>query len=69
MQIKCTTTFLDGVDRYEAGDTRTVPEDKGAYFVANGWAAPVGEEPRASFEGATSLDVHNATHNAGDSNG
>lgn len=69
MRITCTTAFLDGPDRFEAGDTRTVPDDRGAYFVANGWAAPVGDAPHEPFAGAVSLDVHNATHATGDSNG
>lgn len=69
MRITCTTTFLDGVDRYEAGDVRTVPDDRGAYFVANGWAAPAGEEPREPFTGAVTLDVQNSTTATGDSNG
>ena len=36
MKIECLTTFLDGKDRYESGDVRTVDDEKVAQFVANG---------------------------------
>ena len=29
MKIEATTTFLDGVDRFEVGDIRTVDNDRG----------------------------------------
>lgn len=39
MKIKCLTTFLDGRDRFEAGDVRQVDDDRAARFIAAGWAA------------------------------
>lgn len=49
MKITCLTTFIDGRDRFEKDDVRTVDDERGAYFVANGWAtsgaAPVVVEP------------------------
>jgi hypothetical protein len=59
MRIECTTTFLHGADRFEAGDVRTVPDDMGAYFVAQGWAK--GGEP---FVGDVALDVHDSVLNS-----
>jgi hypothetical protein len=41
MKIECTTTFLDGADRFEAGDIRTVDDERGARLVANGWATDI----------------------------
>lgn len=38
MRIKCLTTFLDGKDRFEKDDQRTVDDERGARFCANGWA-------------------------------
>jgi hypothetical protein len=56
MKIICDTTFLDGVDRFEAGDARTVDDQRGAYFVANGWAHPAGAEPAAEPAAAAAAD-------------
>lgn len=39
MKIKCLTTFLDGRDRFEAGDVRQVDDDRAARFIGAGWAA------------------------------
>lgn len=44
MKIHCLTTFLDGVDRFEQGDQRTVDDERGARLVANGWATDVSGE-------------------------
>lgn len=38
MRIKVLTTFLDGKDRFEKDDERTVENERGARFVAAGWA-------------------------------
>lgn len=38
MKIKCLMTFLDGAERFEKDDSRTVEDSRGARFVANGWA-------------------------------
>ena len=64
MRIECITTFLHGADRFEAGDMRTVPDDLGAYFVAQGWAK--GGEP---VIGDVVLDVQDGIHDVKDSNG
>jgi hypothetical protein len=56
MKIKCLTTFLDGKDRFEADDIRTVDDERGARFCANGWAedlsgaVPTGGADKATFE-------------------
>lgn len=72
MKIQCTTTFLDGMRRFEAGDVVTVEDARGAYFVANGWAVVVrgaGAEAAAPSGGAVALDIHGAASGTGDSNG
>lgn len=38
MRIKALTTFLDGRNRFEKDDLRTVSDEDGARYVANGWA-------------------------------
>lgn len=70
MRIKVLGTFLDGRDRYEAGDERTVDERVGALSVRNGWAIEVGAPVLDVPEPApVTLDIHGAAHAAGDSNG
>lgn len=69
MKIEVTTTFLEGRDRFEAGDIRTVPDEDGARFVASGWAAPLGGEPGPAAVGEVSLDIHKGVIGTGDSNG
>jgi hypothetical protein len=65
MRIKCLTTFLDGAERYEADDIRSVPDDRGAYFVANGWAEDLSGD---TTTGDTTLAVDSTTVTTGDSN-
>lgn len=65
MKIICDTTFLDGVDRFEAGDARTVDDQRGAYFVRNGWAHQAGTEPTAAAVADVTLAVQNATLSQG----
>lgn len=61
MKIICDTTFLDGKDRFENGDQRTVDDVRGAYFIANGWAHQVGSEPApATPSGDVTLNVQSA---------
>ncbi len=62
MKIKALTTFLDGRDRFEKGDIRTVDDEAGARFVANGWVANMGCN-------STDLDIQNGQLGMGDSNG
>lgn len=42
MKITCLTTFLDGAERFEKDDVRTVEDERGAYFVDQGWASADG---------------------------
>ena len=63
MRIACTTTFLHGRDRFEAGDVRSVSGDDARLFIGNGWAAEVGigvAEPAPA--GDTTLTINNARH-------
>lgn len=71
MKIKCLTTFLDGADRFEKGDERTVSPERGAQFVANGWASDLScSQPTGSAAaGAEDLIIHNSTHVSGDNHG
>jgi hypothetical protein len=62
MRIECTTAFLDGRERFEAGDIFTVDDTRGAYFVQNKWAKEVGAaDPLPSTAGETDLVIQNAT--------
>lgn len=66
MRIQCLTTFLDGRDRYEQGDVRTVPDEAGARFVAAGWAVADGDvPPPAAAAAPTELSIDNAKHDQG----
>jgi len=69
MKIICDTTFLDGKDRFENGDQRTVDDVRGAYFIANGWAHEVGGTASDLFSGEVNLDVHNAVNGLKDNHG
>lgn len=66
MRIVCDTTFLDGRDRFEKGDQRTVDDERGARFVANGWAHEEGQGPATSAGiTTTDLSVNNSKHAQG----
>ena len=71
MKIEWLTTFLDGKDRYEIGDVRTVEDEKGAQFVANGWAKDVADRVATGSEssGVVNLAVDSSVIGLGDSNG
>lgn len=62
MKIQVLSTFLDGTDRFEKDDGRTVDDDRGSRFVANGWAIDVdGRVATGSEQTAeTTLDIKNA---------
>lgn len=62
MRIHCTTTFLHGRDRFEAGDTRTVSDEDASYFIGNGWATEICGEAAAPAAGDVTLDIKNATN-------
>lgn len=71
MKIKCTTTFLDGKEKFHQDDVRTVSDDDGARFVANGWADDVDGRVATGggANGETTLAVKNSVIGLGDSNG
>lgn len=60
-RIHCLTTFLDDRDRFEAGETRIVEDDRAARFIAAGWASADGTSVIA-HDGSQTLDVHSVTH-------
>ena len=63
MRIECTTTFLDGRERFEKGDIFTVPDAVAGYFIKNGWAKEVGAlDPREVPAEPVTLDVHGMSH-------
>ena len=71
MKIECLTTVLDGKYRFESGDVRTVEDEKGAQFVANGWAKDVADRVATGSEssGVVNLAVDSSVIGLGDSNG
>lgn len=60
MQIKCLTTFLDGRDRFEQGDTRAVSDEQADRFIAAGWASSLDGQAVQPAAGATDLVIHKA---------
>ena len=63
MRIECTTTFLDGRERFEKGDIFTVDDDTAAYFIKSGWAKEVGApDAQAAPIDPTTLDVQPMSH-------
>ena len=69
MRIECKTTFLDGAERFEVGDIRTVDDARGHRFMAHGWAAEIGQPAAQLSSEPATLDIHNAASGLGDSNG
>ena len=69
MRIECKTTFLDGAERFEAGDIRTVDDGRGQRFLAHGWASEIGQPAAPQGTDPVSLDINNAHVGVGDSNG
>jgi hypothetical protein len=72
MKIKCLTVFLDGADRFEQDDVRTVSDERGAYFVEQGWAEntdPNAEPVQATESVEVSLDVKSTNNKLGDNHG
>lgn len=73
IKIECKAPFLHGRERFEQGDVRSVSEEDGAYFIAQGWAAEPGTElpiplPLAT-DGDASLVIDNVTQGQEASNG
>ena len=71
MKIKCLTTFLDGTERFETDDIRTVPDGRGAYFVGAGWAEDISGQtaPGAATDDVTDLSINSSTFSTGDNHG
>jgi hypothetical protein len=71
MKIQALCTFLDGPDRFEKDDQRTVSDEDGARFVANGWARDMAGQVATggTVSGVTNLAVDGAVIGTGDSNG
>lgn len=67
MKIKCVTKFNHGRDIFEKDDERTVSDELGGYFIAQGWATIVGQEgvAGAAANEEVSLDIQNATIGTG----
>lgn len=69
-RITCITTFLDGRDRFENGESlatesgcgcRVITEDQAARFVAAGWAR--GDVARiAAVGGSADLTINDGQH-------
>jgi len=63
MRIECTTTFLDGRERFEKGDVFTIPDADAARFLKHGWAKEVGApESAATPSDPVTLDVQGVEH-------
>ena len=71
MQIQCLHTFLDGTQRFERDETRIVDDERGAYFVAQGWAKDLSGQATAGDTAAaeTILDIQSGSIDAGDHHG
>jgi hypothetical protein len=60
MKIKVLTTFLDGSDRFEKDDVRTVNDADAERFIANGWASDGTADPVPQPGGPVNLDVQDS---------
>lgn len=70
MQIECLTTFLDGRERFEKGDVRTVDDERGAYFIEQGWAVePGGASSKKPGIVSKTLDIMSTVLGLGVKNG
>lgn len=63
MRIECTTTFLDGRERFEKGDIFTIEDAAAARFIKAGWAKDVGT-PAVDVPSSepVTLDVQGVSH-------
>lgn len=70
MKIEVLNTFLDGMERFEAGDIRTVDDERGARFVANGWAKDTaGRVATGTTTDNADLSIQNSIIGLGDNHG
>jgi hypothetical protein len=62
MRIEALTTFLDGRERFEKGDIRTVQDSDGTRFVTAGWAKDLGGGVATgdAQSDPVALDIHNS---------
>jgi hypothetical protein len=60
MRIECKTTFLDGAERFEAGDIRTVDDARAQLFLAHGWASEVGKPAAPQNTDPANLAINKA---------
>ena len=69
MKIKALTTFLDGEDRFEQDDIRTIADELAIYFVSQGWAKDETGQLAEPFVGDIDLTIHNGKIGLEDTNG
>lgn len=71
MRIKCLTTFLDDKECFEKDDVRTVDDERGARFVAAGWASDLAGRVATgeAVTGETALDIQGSVIGTGDNHG
>lgn len=71
MKIEALTPFLDGTDRFEAGDIRTVSDERGYKFIAHGWAKDVSGQVTSDAASPESVDlnIQNSVLGIGDNHG
>jgi hypothetical protein len=69
MRIECTTTFLDGAERFEACYIRTVDDARAPRLLAHGWPSEVGQPAAPQSTDTVNLDIHKAVNGTKDSNG
>lgn len=70
MRIKCLMRFLDGKDEFLKDDIRTVDDERGARFVAAGWAEDeAGRVATESVSGNADLNIQNSAVGLGDNHG
>lgn len=64
MKIKVACNFKHGKDEFHLNDVRTVSDEDGQYFIANGWATDASgrADPVATAPGETTLEIQNVTH-------
>lgn len=64
MKIKVLNTFLEGRERFEKDDVRTVSDEDGDRFVGNGWAEDISGLVATGAESgdAVDLNINSATH-------
>jgi hypothetical protein len=62
MRIEVKMDFLEGTDRFLAGEVRVVSDELGAYFIENGWASEFGQPAAEPPKDPTTLDIKSVKH-------